>query len=86
MVDIPVFTLDQINDAACMPKRCTEAGTAAAMGLSVSMLQGLRSQNMGPEYSTQVNGTTIYERRHVISWMYRHLKNDNVASMKGVTV
>lgn len=85
MIDIPTFTLDQINNAACMPKRCTEAGTAASMDLPASVLRGLRLQNMGPEYSMQVNGTTVYERRHVISWMYRHLRNDNAMNMKDVT-
>lgn len=73
MIPIPVFTAQQIENAKAMPKRCTEPGTAACMGVTVAALADWRRHSVGPTYETQVKGATVYERRHVVDWMYRHM-------------
>lgn len=73
MIPIPVFTAQQIENAKAMPKRYTEQCAAACMGVTVAALADWRRHSVGPTYETHVKGTTVYERRHVVDWMYRHM-------------
>lgn len=72
MIDIPVFTAQQVRSARSYPKRMTEPVLAACLNLPLAALAEWRVNGMGPEHTARVDGTTVYERRHVLHWMHWH--------------
>lgn len=85
-MSVPTFTRSQLEAANGLPRLCTERTLAACIGLSLHQLQRLRTQGLSPSYTTQENGTTVYERRHVVSWMYQHTRPaSTTTSSKDVT-
>ncbi|KAB7790563.1 hypothetical protein [Bifidobacterium leontopitheci] len=67
-------TMEQVTAARQLPRRATENVVAAVLGLPLSTLRTWRRMGHGPDHESRPDGTPVYERRCVIAWCRRHLK------------
>ncbi|PJM79016.1 hypothetical protein [Bifidobacterium scaligerum] len=71
---LPRFTRDTLTEVLAMPHTAAESVAASVLNVSVAQLREWRKAGVGPEYETTVSGLTIYTRRALLRYVYRHME------------